>query len=131
MLYYLFEFLELHYELPGASVFQYLSFRAAVAVIFSLGFSMITGRRIIAFLKNKQIGESVRDLGLTGQKEKEGTPTMGGIIIILSTLLPVVLLARLDNVYILLLIISMIWMGLIGWLDDYIKIFKKNKEGLR
>lgn len=131
MLYYLFEFLEQQYEFPGASVFQYISFRAAVAVIFSLGFSLISGKRLIAFLKRKQIGESVRDLGLKGQKEKEGTPTMGGIIIILSTLLPVFLLARLDNIYILLLIFSMLWMGMVGWLDDYIKIFKKNKDGLK
>ena len=131
MLYYLFEFLEQQYELPGASVFQYLSFRAAVAVIFSLGFSLITGRRIIQYLKNKQIGESVRDLGLSGQKEKEGTPTMGGVIIILSTVLPVLLLARLDNIYIVLLITSMLWMGLVGWIDDYIKIFKKDKDGLK
>ena len=131
MLYYLFEFLEQQYEFPGASVFQYISFRAAVAVIFSLGFSLISGKRLIAFLKRKQIGESVRDLGLKGQKEKEGTPTMGGIIIILSTLLPVFLLAHLDNIYILLLIFSMLWMGMVGWLDDYIKIFKKNKDGLK
>jgi len=131
MLYSLFEFLEQQYEFPGASVFQYISFRAAVAVIFSLGFSLISGKRLIAFLKRKQIGESVRDLGLKGQKEKEGTPTMGGIIIILSTLLPVFLLARLDNIYILLLIFSMLWMGMVGWLDDYIKIFKKNKDGLK
>lgn len=131
MLYYLFEFLEQQYEIPGASVFQYLSFRAAIAVIISLSFSLITGRRIICYLKNKQIGESIRDLGLIGQKEKEGTPTMGGIIIILSTLIPVILLARLDNIYILLLIISMVWMGLIGLIDDYIKIFKKDKDGLK
>ena len=131
MLYYLFEFLEQQYKLPGASVFQYLSFRAALAVIFSLIFSLITGRRIIRYLKNNQIGESVRDLGLRGQKEKEGTPTMGGIIIILSTLIPVILLARLDNIYILLLIISMVWMGFFGWIDDYIKIFKKDKDGLK
>lgn len=131
MLYYLFEFLEQHYKLPGASVFQYLSFRAALAVIFSLVFSLITGRHIISFLKNNQIGESVRDLGLRGQKEKEGTPTMGGIIIILSTLIPVILLARLDNIYILLLILSMVWMGLFGWIDDYIKIFNKDKDGLK
>ena len=131
MLYYLFEFLEQQYKLPGASVFQYLSFRAALAVIFSLIFSLITGRRIIGYLKNNQIGESVRDLGLRGQKEKEGTPTMGGIIIILSTLIPVILLARLDNIYILLLIISMVWMGFFGWIDDYIKIFKKDKDGLK
>ena len=131
MLYYLFEFLEQQYKFPGASVFQYLSFRAALAVIFSLVFSLITGRRIIRYLKNNQIGESVRDLGLRGQKEKEGTPTMGGIIIILSTLIPVILLARLDNIYILLLIISMGWMGFFGWIDDYIKIFKKDKDGLK
>ncbi|MAW15152.1 MAG: phospho-N-acetylmuramoyl-pentapeptide-transferase [Flavobacteriaceae bacterium] len=131
MLYYLFEFLEQQYKLTGASVFQYLSFRAALAVIFSLIFSLITGRRIIRYLKNNQIGEAVRDLGLRGQKEKEGTPTMGGIIIILSTLIPVILLARLDNIYILLLIISMVWMGFFGWIDDYIKIFKKDKDGLK
>ena len=131
MLYYLFEFLEQQYEFPGASVIQYLSFRAALAVIFSLVFSLITGKRIIRYLKNNQIGESVRDLGLRGQKEKEGTPTMGGIIIILSTLIPVILLAKLDNIYILLLIISMVWMGFFGWIDDYIKIFKKDKDGLK
>ena len=131
MLYYLFEFLEQQYKFPGASVFQYLSFRAALAVIFSLVFSLITGRRIIRYLKNNQIAESVRDLGLRGQKEKEGTPTMGGIIIILSTLIPVILLAKLDNIYILLLIISMVWMGFFGWIDDYIKIFKKDKDGLK
>jgi phospho-N-acetylmuramoyl-pentapeptide-transferase len=131
MLYYLFEFLEQQYNLPGASVFQYISFRASLAVIFSLGFSLITGRRLIAFLRKKQIGESIRDLGLTGQKEKEGTPTMGGIIIILSTLIPVLLLAKLDNIYILLLTLSLIWMGAVGLADDYIKIFKKDKDGLK
>ena len=131
MLYYFFEFLEQQYEFPGASVFKYILFRAAIAVIFSLGFSLITGRHLIAYLKSKQIGESIRDLGLRGQKEKEGTPTMGGIIIILSTLIPVLLLARLDNIYILLLVFSMLWMGLVGWLDDYIKIFKKDKDGLK
>lgn len=131
MLYYLFEFLEKNYQLPGASVFQYLSFRAALAVIISLSFSLVIGKRLIVFLKKKQIGESVRDLGLSGQKEKEGTPTMGGIIIILGTLIPVLLLSRLENIYILLLIMSMLWMGFVGWLDDYIKIFKKQKEGLQ
>ena len=127
MLYYLFEFLEQQYQLPGASVFQYLSFRAALAVIISLSFSLVIGKRLIVFLKNKQIGESVRDLGLSGQKEKEGTPTMGGIIIILGTLIPVILLSKLENIYILLSILSMLWMGFVGWLDDYIKIFKKQK----
>ena len=131
MLYYLFEFLEMKYQLIGASVFQYISFRAAIATIFSMGFSLFFGKRIINFLRNQQIGETIRDLGLEGQKEKEGTPTMGGLIIILSTLLPVLLLARLNNIYIILLITTMIWMGFIGWLDDYIKIFKKNKQGLK
>ena len=131
MLYYLFEFLEKRYDLIGASVFQYISFRAASAVLLSLGFSMVFGIRIINYLKKLQIGESVRDLGLQGQKEKEGTPTMGGIIIIFATLIPVLLLAQLNNIYILLLIITLLWMGLIGGLDDYIKIFKKNKEGLK
>lgn len=131
MLYYLFEFLEMKYQLIGASVFQYISFRAAIATIFSMGFSLFFGKRIINFLRNQQIGETIRDLGLDGQKEKEGTPTMGGLIIILSTLLPVLLLARLNNIYIILLIATMIWMGFIGWLDDYIKVFKKNKQGLK
>ena len=131
MLYYLFEFLEMKYQLTGASVFQYISFRAAIATIFSMGFSLFFGKRIINFLRNQQIGETIRDLGLEGQKEKEGTPTMGGLIIILSTLLPVILLARLNNIYIILLITTMIWMGFIGWLDDYIKVFKKNKQGLK
>ncbi|MDB2340611.1 phospho-N-acetylmuramoyl-pentapeptide-transferase [Flavobacteriaceae bacterium] len=131
MLYYLFELLEKLYQFPGASVFQYISFRAAAAVIISMGFSMVFGARIIAYLKRQQIGESIRDLGLEGQKEKEGTPTMGGLIIILSTLIPVLLLARSDNIYIILLLLTMVWMGFIGWVDDYIKIFKKNKEGLQ
>ena len=131
MLYNLFEFLEQQYQFPGASVFQYISFRSAIAIIFSMGFSMLFGKKIISYLKRQQIGESIRDLGLDGQKEKEGTPTMGGLIIIFSTLIPVLLLARLDNIYIILLLITMIWMGFIGWLDDYIKIFKKNKEGLQ
>ena len=131
MLYYIFELLENQYQLTGASVFQYISFRASIAIILSMGFSLIFGKKIINFLRNQQIGESIRDLGLEGQKEKEGTPTMGGIIILLSTLIPVFLLARLDNIYILLLLITMVWMGLIGWIDDYIKIFKKNKDGLK
>ena len=119
------------YQLTGASVFQYISFRAAISTIFSMGFSLFFGRRIINFLRKQQIGETIRDLGLDGQKEKEGTPTMGGLIIILSTLLPVILLARLNNIYIILLMTTMIWMGFIGWLDDYIKVFKKNKKGLK
>ena len=131
MLYYLFEFLEQQYQLAGASLFQYLSFRAAFAIILSMGFSMVFGKRIIRYLKKQQIGETVRDLGLEGQKEKEGTPTMGGLIIIFSTLIPVLLLAQLSNIYIVLLMCTTVWMGFIGWLDDYIKIFKKNKDGLQ
>ncbi|MBZ9651921.1 phospho-N-acetylmuramoyl-pentapeptide-transferase [Psychroflexus montanilacus] len=131
MLYYLFEFLENNYDLPGARLFQYISFRAAAAIILSLLISTIFGKRIILFLQRKQIGESVRELGLEGQKEKAGTPTMGGLIIIFSTLIPVLLLSQLDNIYIILLIVTTIWMGAIGFLDDYIKTFKKNKEGLK
>ncbi|MDV7187016.1 phospho-N-acetylmuramoyl-pentapeptide-transferase [Lutibacter sp. TH_r2] len=131
MLYYLFEYLETHYQLTGASVFQFLTFRSAMAFIFSLLISTIYGKRIINYLRTKQIGESVRDLGLQGQVEKAGTPTMGGIIIILATLIPVLLFAQIDNVYIVILVVSTIWMGTIGFLDDYIKIFKKDKEGLK
>ncbi|MDC1048012.1 phospho-N-acetylmuramoyl-pentapeptide-transferase [Flavobacteriaceae bacterium] len=131
MLYNLFEFLEQQYQFPGASVFQYISFRSAMAIIFSMGFSMIFGKKIINYLRSQQIGENIRDLGLDGQKEKEGTPTMGGVIIIFSTIFPVLLLAHLNNIYIILLMVSMVWMGFIGWLDDYIKIFKKKKEGLQ
>ena len=131
MMYYLFEFLEQKFQFPGATLFQFLSFRASVAVILSSAFTLIYGRIIIRFLKAKQIGVSVRDLGLDGQNEKAGTPTMGGIIIILATLIPVFLLAQLDNVYIQLLIISTLSMGAIGLIDDYIKIFKKDKDGLK
>lgn len=131
MMYYLFEFLEQKFQFPGATLFQFLSFRASVAVILSSAFTLIYGRIIIRFLKAKQIGEAVRDLGLDGQNEKAGTPTMGGIIIILATLIPVFLLAQLDNVYIQLLIISTLSMGAIGLIDDYIKIFKKDKGGLK
>ena len=131
MLYYLFEYLENHYNLAGAGLFQYISFRSALAFILSILFSTIYGKRIINYLQAKQVGESVRDLGLEGQVEKAGTPTMGGIIIILATLIPVVLFARIDNVYIFMLIITTLWMGAIGFLDDYIKIFKKDKDGLK
>ena len=131
MLYYLFHFLEEQYELPGAQIFQFISFRAALAIILSLLISTIFGKRIINYLQRKQVGESVRDLGLQGQTEKAGTPTMGGVIIIMATLIPVLLLAKLDNVYVWLLIITTIWMGVIGFIDDYIKTFKKNKEGLQ
>lgn len=131
MLYHLLEYLESLYDYPGSGLYQYLSFRASLAAILSLLFSIIFGKSIINFLRKKQIGESVRDLGLQGQQQKAGTPTMGGIIIIASTLLPVLLLTDLTNIYILLLIVTTLWMGSIGFLDDYIKIFKKNKKGLK
>ncbi|WP_435579322.1 phospho-N-acetylmuramoyl-pentapeptide-transferase [Gilvibacter sp.] len=130
MLYYLFEYLENTYNLPGAGLFQYLSFRSAMSVITSLIIATVFGKRIINFLRRKQIGETVRDLGLAGQSEKAGTPTMGGIIIILATLVPVLLFTRLENIYVILLIITTLWMGMIGFLDDYIKTFKKDKGGL-
>lgn len=131
MLYYLFEFLEQKFQFPGATLFQFLSFRASMAIILSSAFTLICGRIIIRFLKDKQIGESVRDLGLEGQNEKAGTPTMGGIIIIFGTLIPVLLLAQLNNIYIQLLIVTTLSMGTIGLVDDYIKTFKKDKEGLK
>ena len=130
MLYYLFEYLESQFNLTGASVFQFITFRAALAFIFSLLFSTIFGKRIINFLRNQQVGETVRDLGLEGQAQKSGTPTMGGIIIILATLIPVLLLAKLDNIYVIILVITTVWMGFIGFVDDYIKVFKKDKSGL-
>ncbi len=131
MLYYLFQYLENEFQLPGASLFQFLSFRSAFAILISLLFTLIFGKNIIKFLKQKQVGESIRDLGLSGQKEKEGTPSMGGIIIILGILIPVFLLARIDNIYIILLIITTVWTGIIGLIDDYIKIFKNKKSGLK
>ncbi len=131
MLYYLFNFLDEHYQLPGAGLFEFISFRSAMAIIFSLGISTIYGKKIINYLLRKQVGESVRDLGLKGQSEKSGTPTMGGLIIIIATLIPVLLFAKLDNIYVILLIITTLWMGAIGFLDDYIKTFKKDKEGLK
>ena len=131
MLYYLFEYLEKEYQFPGASLFGFLTFRAALAIVLSLLISTIFGKKIISILQSKQVGETIRDLGLDGQKEKAGTPTMGGLIIILATLVPVLLLAKLENIYILLLIVTTLWMGCIGFLDDYIKIKKKDKEGLK
>ena len=130
MIYHLFEYLE-QFDLPGAGMFRYLSFRASFTVITSLIISMIVGKRIILMLHRKQIGESVRDLGLHGQKQKQGTPTMGGIIILASIIIPVLLFANLTNIYIILMLVATVWMGLIGFLDDYIKVFKKNKQGLR
>ncbi len=131
MLYYLFQYLEEQYQLPGAGLFEFLTFRAALSVLLSLLIAMVYGKRIILFLQSKQIGESIRDLGLEGQQQKAGTPTMGGIIIILSTLIPVVLFGDIKNIYVVLLIITMLWMGIIGFVDDYIKIFKKDKKGLK
>ncbi len=130
MLYYLFEFLE-KYNFPGAGLFSYISFRAALALITSLIISIIFGKRIINRLQRQQIGETVRDLGLDGQMEKSGTPTMGGLIILSAILIPTLLFARLENVYVITMLLATVWLGLIGFLDDYIKVFKKNKEGLK
>jgi len=131
MLYYLFEYLEKEYQFPGASLFGFLTFRAALAIVLSLLISTIFGKKIISILQSKQVGETIRDLGLDGQKEKAGTPTMGGLIIILATLVPVLLVAKLDNIYIILLLVTTLWMGAIGFTDDYIKKFKNDKEGLK
>lgn len=130
MLYYLFDYLDKTYDIPGAGLFTFITFRAALAVILSLIIAIVYGKKIIEFLRKKQIGESVRDLGLEGQNEKAGTPTMGGIIIILATLIPVFLFAKLENIYVILLIVTTIWMGIIGFIDDYIKKFKNDKQGL-
>ncbi|MEQ8245752.1 phospho-N-acetylmuramoyl-pentapeptide-transferase [Fulvivirga sp.] len=130
MLYYLFDYLEKQYSLIGASVFQYISFRAGMAAVLSLVITILIGKRLINFLQKKQVGESIRDLGLEGQMAKKGTPTMGGLIIISAILIPVLLFARLENVYVILLVGVTLALGLIGFMDDYIKVFKKNKEGL-
>jgi phospho-N-acetylmuramoyl-pentapeptide-transferase len=131
MLYYLFDFLDKRFDFPGAGVFQYISFRASLAIITSLIISMVFGKRIIDYLRKKQVGETVRDLGLEGQIQKQGTPTMGGLIILGAILIPTLLFAKLHNIYIILMICSTIWLGLIGFLDDYIKVFKKDKQGLK
>ena len=131
MLYYLFEYLENEYQVPGASLFGFITFRAVMAILFSLIIATVYGKKIILILQRKQIGESIRDLGLDGQKQKAGTPTMGGLIIIMSTLIPVLLFADIKNIYVILLIVTMLWMGVIGFIDDYIKIFKKDKKGLK
>ena len=131
MLVYLFEFIDKNFDWPGAGLFQYISFRAALGMIISLIIAISFGNRIISSLKSLQIGESVRDLGLAGQKEKEGTPTMGGIIIILAIIVPVLLVSKFQNIYILLLLVSVVWMGSVGLADDYIKVFKKSKSGLQ
>ena len=131
MLYHLFKYLDEVYDLPGSGMFQYISFRAAAAVILSLLIVIIFGRRIIDFLRRKQIGEEIRDLGLEGQLQKRGTPTMGGVIILVAILVPTLLLGKLDNVYVQLMLVSTVWLGLIGGLDDYIKVFRHRKEGLK
>ncbi|MGJ3233710.1 phospho-N-acetylmuramoyl-pentapeptide-transferase [Marivirga sp.] len=131
MLYYLFDFLNKKMDLLGAGVFQYISFRAGMATLFSLLITITFGKQLINKLRRKQVGETVRDLGLDGQIEKSGTPTMGGIMIILAIVIPVLLFSKIDNIYIILLLVSTVWMGLIGFVDDYIKVFKKNKEGLQ
>ena len=130
MLYHLFEYLEETYQLPGAGVFQYISFRASLAVIVSLIISLLFGKRLIDKLRDLQAAETIRTLGLDGEEAKRGTPTMGGLIILAAILIPTLLFAKLDNVYVLLMIFSTIWLGLIGFLDDYIKIYKKDKAGL-
>ncbi|MBD1261848.1 phospho-N-acetylmuramoyl-pentapeptide-transferase [Maribacter polysiphoniae] len=131
MLYYLFDYLEKEYQLPGASLFGFISFRAVMAILFSLVIATVYGKKVILLLQRKQIGESIRDLGLQGQEQKAGTPTMGGLIIIMATLIPVLLFADILNVYVILLIVTTLWMGVIGFIDDYIKIFKKDKKGLK
>ena len=131
MLYHLFRYLDEAYDLPGSGMFQYISFRAAAAIILSLLIVIIFGRAIIDFLRRKQIGEEIRDLGLQGQLQKKGTPTMGGVIILVAILVPMLLFGKLDNVYIQLLLVSTVWLGLIGGLDDYIKVFRHRKEGLK
>ena len=131
MLYYLFDYLHKHFDLPGSGVFQYISFRAAMAIITSLLISLIFGKRIIEYIRMKQVGETIRNLGLEGQNQKQGTPTMGGLIIIAAILIPTLLFAKLHNVYIILMLCTTVWLGTIGFLDDYIKVFKKDKEGLK
>lgn len=130
MLYYFFDYIEKNFDLPGAGLFQYISFRAGAAAVLSLIITITLGQRLISFLRKKQVGEEIRDLGLEGQIQKKGTPTMGGLIIIAAILIPTLLMARLDNVYVILLIATTLWLGFIGFVDDYIKVFKKNKEGL-
>lgn len=131
MLYHLFKYLDEAYDLPGSGMFQYISFRAAAAIILSLLIVIIFGRKIIDFLRRKQIGEEIRDLGLQGQLQKKGTPTMGGVIILVAILVPMLLVGKLDNIYIQLMLVSTVWLGFIGGLDDYIKVFRHRKEGLK
>ncbi|WP_343531539.1 phospho-N-acetylmuramoyl-pentapeptide-transferase [Pedobacter sp.] len=130
MLYLLFEYLHKHYDFPGLRLFQYLTFRSSLSIILSLIITTVYGRRIIDYLRLKQVGETVRNLGLEGQMQKQGTPTMGGIMILMGILIPTILFANITNIYVILMIVTTLWMGAIGFLDDYIKVFKKNKEGL-
>lgn len=130
MLYYLFQYLREHFSMTGAGLFQYITFRAAMAVVLSLVITLLFGKTLIRFLQKKQIGETIRDLGLKGEESKRGTPTMGGLIIIAGIVIPTLLFARISNVYIILMLVSTVWLGLVGFLDDYIKVFRKNKEGL-
>ena len=130
MLYLLFEYLHKHYDFPGLRLFQYLTFRASLSIILSLFITTVYGRRIIDYLRFKQVGETVRNLGLEGQMQKQGTPTMGGIMILMGILIPTLLFANIANIYVILMVVTTLWMGAIGFLDDYIKVFKKNKEGL-
>ena len=130
MLYYLFEYLQSAYDFPGAGLFQYISFRAAMAIITSLLVSLVFGGKIINIIRNKQIGEQVRELGLAGEESKKGTPTMGGLIILAAILIPTLLFTKLDNIYVIIMIVSTLWLGAIGFIDDYIKVYKKDKEGL-
>lgn len=130
MLYLLFEYLHKNYDFPGLRLFQYLTFRSSLSIILSLIITTVYGRRIIDYLQRKQVGETVRNLGLEGQMQKQGTPTMGGVMILLGILIPTLLFANITNVYVILMIITTVWMGVIGFIDDYIKVFKKNKEGL-
>jgi phospho-N-acetylmuramoyl-pentapeptide-transferase len=130
MLYYIFDYIEKNFNFPGAGLFQYISFRAGAAALLSLMITIIFGEKLINYLRKKQVGEEIRDLGLEGQIQKKGTPTMGGLIIIAAILIPTLLMAKLNNVYVILLIATTVWLGMIGFLDDYIKVFKKNKEGL-
>ena len=130
MLYYLFRFLEQNFDFPGAGLFDFVTFRAAVTLITSLFLSMIVGKHIINFLKRKQIGETIRELGLAGENQKKNTPTMGGIIMLIAIIVPCLLFGRLRNIYLIIMLVTTIWLGLIGGIDDYIKVFKKNKDGL-
>jgi phospho-N-acetylmuramoyl-pentapeptide-transferase len=130
MLYYLFDYLNTQLNIPGTGIFQYISFRAAMAILLSLTITMIFGKTLINKLRNLQVSDEIRNLGLEGEQQKKGTPTMGGLIILAAILLPTLLFARINNVYILLMLVSTIWLGIVGFLDDYIKVFKKNKEGL-